>query len=103
MFDQEQRPEPRLARWFLISGLVGVLVALVLTGLISGELISVQLVVTLWPGWIVNMSDLGYQRTLIQKLFEVTITFGSEFILYGLSGLLIGFGINAVRNLFVRR
>jgi len=92
MFEQEQRPEAYLARWFLISGVVGILVAAVLAGLMIHNLVPMKVALALWPTSIFGMGDLGYQMTFIETVLTAVFTFGGEFILYGLAGLLRGNG-----------
>jgi hypothetical protein len=103
MFEQEQRPEAYLARWFLISGVVGILVAAVLAGLMIHNLVPMKVALALWPTSIFGMGDLGYQRTFIETVLTAVFTFGGEFVLYGVAGWSLGYGIYVVRTFILSR
>lgn len=47
----------RLLRWFLISGCVGVLVALTLAAIGTSRIISPSILLALWPPSIVGIAD----------------------------------------------
>jgi hypothetical protein len=100
MFEQEQRPEAYLGRWFLSSGVVGMGVAAILTGLMIHDLVPTRLALALWPSSIVGLVD---PHTLTDKLYTMAFTFGGQFLLYGLGGLLLGYGINVMRTFISRR
>jgi hypothetical protein len=100
VFEQRQRAEFRPLRWFLIAGAIGIVVAVVLTELMAHDLVSTAVAFMLWPSAIAGIVDPG---TLADKVLVATCTFGGEFALYGLAGLLLGSGVNAVRNFISSR
>lgn len=100
VFEQQQQPEFRPLRWFLIPGAIGIVVAIVLTELMIHDLVSTTVALALWPSSIAGIAD---PRTVVDKVLTAAFTFGGEFLLYGLAGLLLGNGINAVRTFISRR
>jgi hypothetical protein len=100
MFEQEQRIDAHLGRWFLGCGVVGIVVAALLTGLMIHDLVPTGLALALWPGSIVGIVD---PHTLTEKLLVVAVTFGGQFLLYGIAGLLLGYGISLVRTFISHR
>jgi hypothetical protein len=64
------------------------------------DLVSTTVALALWPS---SVAGIGDPRTVADKMLTVVFTFGGEFLLYGLAGLLLGNGINAVRTFVSRR
>jgi hypothetical protein len=62
--------------------------------------VSTTVALALWPS---SIAGIGDPRTVADKVLTATFTFGGEFLLYGLVGLLLGNGINAVRTFISRR
>jgi hypothetical protein len=79
----------KLRYWFLISGGLGLLVALtiVITTLVRHRLISSELVYALWPASIVGFGD---PTELSDKIICGILEYGGNFLLYGLGGTLVG-------------
>jgi hypothetical protein len=71
-----------------------VAIAAILTWLMIQDAVPTRLVLTLWPTSIVAIGD---PHTVIEKLLTAAFTFGGQFALYGLVGLLVGSGVNAIR------
>jgi energy-converting hydrogenase Eha subunit A len=92
-----------LTGWFLIAGAVGIVVAAVITVLMIRDQIPLRLALALWPTSILALGDLGYQRTFIEKAITVAFTFGGEFMLYGVAGFSLGYGIHVVRTFISRQ
>src|SRR5262245_20240298 len=69
-----------LRAWFLVSGCIGIIVALVLAGIASNYSLNPALLLTLWPSSIVGLSD---PTTLAAKILVVVYEFGGNFLLYG--------------------
>ena len=65
MFEQEQKPEAHLLRWFLTAGLMGIVVATVLTILSIYDAVPTPLLLTLWPSSILGLVD---PHTLAEEL-----------------------------------
>jgi hypothetical protein len=79
----------RFARWFLIWGSVGVLVAVALYALGSVPALRVRsadVILVLAPAMVLGLAE---PTTLGGKLFLLGIVFGTNFVLYGLLGLLL--------------
>ena len=74
----------RLRRWFLISGCLGVLVALVLMVLPH---VKPRVLLVLWPASIVGLAD---PSTIWDTIMVASFEFGGNFLLYGAIGTLIG-------------
>jgi len=100
MFEQEQRPNAYLGRWFFGSGLGGIAVAAVLTALMIHDLVPTKVTLALWPSSIAGIAD---PHTVAEKLLVAAVTFGGQFFLYGIIGLLFAFVINVVRSFMSRR
>lgn len=80
-------------RWFLISGSVGIVVALVLMRVASRGVLSPGLLLALWPSSIVGLAD---PTTLSDKILVAVVEFGGNFLWYGLVGTVIGFAVRLV-------
>jgi|GEM_PF-6921363 hypothetical protein len=86
-----------LRRWFLISGCLGVLVALTLMTAATYHMVRPNILLVLWPPSIVGLAD---PSTLSDKIVVALFEFGGNFILYGCVGTLVGL---CVRLCFRRR
>jgi hypothetical protein len=77
-----------LGRWFLGSGCIGVIVALVLvaTTIRTHHMFSVTVFLVLWPFSIAGIVD---PTTWSDKIIVGTLEFGGNFILYRVIGLFI--------------
>jgi hypothetical protein len=101
MFELEQPSEAHLVRWFSISGLVGVAIAVAI-GILTlrfPHMAFSRAAVALWPSSIAFMADLGGPPT---PVFIGLIMFGGQFILYGLVGLAFGLLVNMIRGFVTR-
>lgn len=76
-----------LKAWFLISGCIGIIVALVLAFVASGRSLNPMLILTLWPSSIAGIAD---PTTFSDKLLIGTYEFGGQFLLYGVVGIVLG-------------
>jgi hypothetical protein len=83
-------------RWFLIAGCLGVVVAVVLTLLLSHDLIPAAVAIALWPTSILGLVD---PTNLRDQIITGFFTFGGNFLLYGLLGLLARY-LGSRLNLF---
>lgn len=99
MLVQEELPNAHLLRWFLITGGIGVAIALVLTVLLPSDRVPTQVALLLWPSSIVALID---PRTFWSQVMTGVLTFGGQFLLYGLVGLCFGYIIYGVRRFFKR-
>jgi hypothetical protein len=77
----------RLRRWFLVSGCLGVFVALTLVAIPTRYVISPKILLVLWPSSIAGLADTS---TRSDKILVALFEFGGNFILYGATGTLIG-------------
>lgn len=85
-----------LKAWFLVSGCIGVIVALVLAVIASNRSLNPMLFLTLWPPSIVGIAD---PTTLSDKILIGTFEFGGNFLLYGAVGTGIGFVLRLANRL----
>ena len=76
-----------LGRWFLVSGCLGVLVALTLVVPGTSHIVHPTVLMVLWPPSIAGMAD---PSTLSDKILVALFEFGGNFILYGVIGALVG-------------
>ena len=76
--------------WFLISGCVGVLVALALGAIASQRVLNPRLLLTLWPASIIGLAD---PSKLSDKILFAVVELGGNFLLYGIVGIGLGFAI----------
>jgi hypothetical protein len=74
-------------RWFLVSGCLGVFVALVLMAMGASHIVSPTVLLVLWPSSIAGIAD---PSTLSDKIMVAMFEFGGNFILYGVIGTLVG-------------
>jgi len=84
-----------LKAWFLVSGCIGIIVALVLALVASNRSLSPGLLLTLWPASIVGLSD---PSTLTAKILIGVYEFGGNFLLYGIVGTGLGFAFRAANR-----
>jgi hypothetical protein len=80
-------------RWFLISGIVGVLVAFVLLGLEALNVIVPGAFLVLWPSSIIGMAD---PANAWDKFLIAAVEFGGNFVLYGIIGSLLALCFHGV-------
>ena len=83
-------------RWFLLAGCLGVVVAGVLTLLLSHDLIPAAVAIALWPTSILGLVD---PTNLKDQIITGVFTFGGNFLLYGVLGLLVRY-LGGRLNLF---
>ena len=76
-----------LKAWFLVSGCIGIIVALALAGMASYRSLNPKLLMTLWPPSIVGLAD---PTTLSGKVLIGVFEFGGNFLLYGVVGTGLG-------------
>jgi predicted cobalt transporter CbtA len=76
-----------LRRWFLVSGCLGVIVALALLVMGASHIVSPTLLLVLWPASIAGIAD---PSTLSDKILVALFEFGGNFVLYGVIGMLVG-------------
>ena len=76
-----------LKAWFLVSGCIGVVVALVLALVASNRSLNPKLLLTLWPPSIVGLAD---PTTPSAKILIGVYEFGGNFLLYGVVGTGLG-------------
>src|SRR5437667_573576 len=76
-----------LKNWFLVSGCMGILVALALGFMAPYRLVSQRILLVLWPFSIIGLAD---PSEFSHKIIFAAVEFGGNFILYGAIGTLIG-------------
>jgi hypothetical protein len=79
-----------LKAWFLVSGCIGIIVALVLAVIASNRSLNPMLLLTLWPPSIVGIAD---PTTLSDKILIGAFEFGGNFLLYGVVGTGLDFAL----------
>ena len=77
----------RLALWFVISGVVGILIAVVLAVFARYRDVNPYILLLLWPP---SSLDLADPSSLSDKIFVAVVEFGGNFIIYGVIGLFLG-------------
>ena len=77
----------RLMLWFVISGLVGILIAVALAALARYSDVNSYILLLLWPPSIVGLAD---PSSPSDKIIFGVIEFGGNFIIYGVIGLFMG-------------
>jgi hypothetical protein len=75
---------------FLVSGCIGIVVALVLAEIASYRSLSPKLLLTLWPASIVGLAD---PTTILGKILIGSYELGGNFLLYGIVGTALGFAV----------
>lgn len=99
LLDQSADNVPRdahLRRWFLAGGAGGVLIALLLAVGLGHDAVSTGLVEALWPMAPVQLID---PKTIGSKIAVGLIAYGSNFLIYGLIGAVVGFTANRLLRL----
>jgi len=96
MFEQEELPEAHLFRWFLIPGCIGLAVAAAITVLMFCCSLPPPVALSLWPASILGLVD---PTTAWSKAITGIFTLGGNFVLYGLIGVGVGYGIYKFRCL----
>ncbi len=91
MFPHRHQRVANLHRWFLISGGIGLAVAIILADLMSHDLASTSVLEVLWPSGIVGILD---PSTVPVQLLTTAVMYGGQFVLYGLIGLLAAGTVN---------
>jgi hypothetical protein len=71
-------------RWFLVSGSIGLFVALILSAV---PVVSPVVLLVLWPSSIAGLVD---PSRLWDQVIVAAVQFGGNFIIYGLIGAFIG-------------
>ena len=79
-----------LKAWFLVSGCIGIIVALVLAAIASTHALNPIVLLTLWPSAIAGIAD---PTTLSDKILIGAFEFGGNFLLYGVVGTGLGFAL----------
>lgn len=90
----------QMSRWFLISGGIGLAVAIILADLLSHDLMahdlgSTALLKVLWPAS--GMSGL-WGPSVVAQLLDGLLMYGGQFVLYGIFGLLIAVLVRGWRS-----
>ena len=86
----------RLLRWFLISGSVGIFVAVILgTSSAVDNFIGPAVRLVLWPSAFAGMAD---PSDLPEKFIVMAIMYGGNFVLYGAVGAAIGLFLGRVNK-----
>jgi hypothetical protein len=99
LLDQSADNVPRdahLGRWFVAGGILGVLIALVLAVGLRYDAVSTGIVLTFWPASMVQLID---PRTIGSKIAVGLIVYGSNFLIYGVIGVVAGFSVNRLLDL----
>ena len=78
---------PSSLRWFLVFGIVGLVVAFIMLYALSHELVVGDLALIFWPTSMVLLSG---SDDFWPKAITTALAFGGNFVLYGFVGLLIG-------------
>lgn len=73
-------------RWFLIAGCIGVVLAVALSLLLTHDLVPTGVVIALWPTSILGLVD---PSNLRDQIITGIFTYGGNFLLYGLLGLVL--------------
>jgi hypothetical protein len=77
----------RLALWFLISGVVGILIAVVLAVFASYRDANPYILLLLWPPSSVGLVD---PSSPSDKILLGVVEFRGNFVIYGVIGLFVG-------------
>jgi hypothetical protein len=77
----------RLALWFVISGAVGILIALALAVIASHRDVNPYILLLLWPPSSLGSADLSSPS---DKIIFGVVEFGGNFIIYGVIGIFLG-------------
>ena len=77
----------RLVLWFVISGVVGILIAVALNVLASYRDVNPYILLLLWPPSFMGLVD---PSSSFDKIIVGVVEFGGNFVLYGFIGLFVG-------------
>ena len=77
----------RLVLWFVISGVVGILIAVALAALTKYRDVNPYILLLLWPPSSVGLVD---PASPSDKIIVSAVEFGGNFIIYGVIGLFVG-------------
>ena len=88
-----------LKAWFLISGCIGIIVAVVLALVASGRSLNPMLILTIWPSSIAGIAD---PTTFSDKLLVGTYEFAGQFLLYGVIGTVLGVAFQLATHVTTR-
>jgi hypothetical protein len=77
----------RLVLWFVISGVVGILIAVALAALAKYRDVNPYILLLLWPPSSVGLID---PSSPSDKIIVGVFEFGGNFIIYGFIGLFVG-------------
>jgi hypothetical protein len=77
----------RLVLWFVISGVVGILIAVALAALAKYRDVNPYVLLLLWPPSSVGLVD---RSSPSDKIIVGVVEFGGNFIIYGVIGLFMG-------------
>jgi hypothetical protein len=77
----------RLVLWFVISGVVGILIAVALDALAKYRDVNPYVLLLLWPPLSVGLVD---PASPSDKIIVSVVEFGGNFIIYGVIGLFVG-------------
>jgi hypothetical protein len=89
-----------ITRWFVLSGLAGIVIALCIhiNGLLRYGIQRTGFI--LWPASIVWLSD---PNTVAGSINCAVVSYGAQFLLYGILGALVATGVLIVRQMQQRR
>jgi hypothetical protein len=82
----------RLALWFVLPGVFGILVAIALAVLARQGDVNQYVLLLLWPPSFVGLVDLS---SLSDKIIFGVVELGGNFIIYGFIGLFVGMVVEA--------
>ena len=88
-----------LKTWFLVSGCIGIIVALLLAFIGSSRSLDPKLILTLWPASIVGLAD---PWTITGKILIGLYEFGGQFLLYGVIGTVCGLAFQLATRVTTR-
>ena len=77
----------RLVLWFVISGVVGILIAVALAVLTNYRDVNPYILLLLWPPSSVGLVGTSSPS---DKIIVGVVEFGGNFIIYGVIGLFVG-------------
>jgi hypothetical protein len=78
--------------WFVISGVVGILIAVALDALAKYRDVNPYVLLLLWPPLSVGLVD---PASPSDKIIVSVVEFGGNFIIYGVIGLFLGMVVEA--------
>jgi hypothetical protein len=77
----------RLVLWFVLSGVIGILIAVALSVLARHGNVNPYILLLLWPPSSLGLEDAS---SLSDKIIVAVIEFGGNFAIYGVIGLFVG-------------